>query len=91
MPSCAKLIAEGEADIPNAEYVFTFRARAASAAGLSIQTAQNTDCFSSSNSTKKKKLKKGLVVARLGENLPRSPLKLHMKQSLGIQGALQTC
>lgn len=42
------------------------------------------DCFSSSNSKKKKK--EGLVAARLSANLSRSPLKLHMKQSLGIQG-----
>lgn len=86
MSSCAKLIVEGKADIP---------------AGMRRPRNMylhlgSTPCHSQDFQFKQfktwivflvqtAKKEKGWLVARLSENLPRSPLKLHMKQSLGIQ------
>lgn len=84
MPSCAKLIA-GQS-WHSSEYVFTFRAYAMSLSGLSIQTVQNMDCFSSSN---KKGRKKRFGCGAAQREPAKVPFEITHETESGDSGALQ--
>lgn len=86
MQSCAKLMARGGGcwhsfrNAAASEYVFTFRAYTVPAAGLSISNSSKHGLFFQFKQQGKVRMWCGSA-----KNLPRSPLKLHMKQILVTQ------